>query len=349
MEIQSHNIHNRFQLNGFHFDREGLLQVAYSFVKEGEPYEWAIGRFLMDWMDDNDYIEAKTSGSTGEPKHIRLSKQSMVDSALATGDFFNVTVGDSALMCVSAEYIAGKMMLVRAFILGLDLYIVEPSSAPLAYDGRDYDFCAMVPLQAETSLKELHRIKTLLVGGAKISDKLKEKLKAIDSNIYETFGMTESITHFAAKDLRNDTYFRTLPGVEIRTDEHGCLHVRAPWLGEELTGNDVVRLVSDTEFDWLGRRDNVINSGGIKLFPEQIASLIDAKINRRFFVAGLPDDRLGEKVVLIIEGAPCELDKNIFEPLSNFQTPKETHFIPKFEETYSGKIIRKDTLQKLSL
>ena len=120
MEIQSHNIHNRFQLNGFHFDRDGLLQVAYSFVKEGEPYEWTIGRFLMDWMDDNDYIEAKTSGSTGAPKYIRLSKQSMVESALATGDFFNITVGDSALMCVSAEYIAGKMMLVRAFILGLE-------------------------------------------------------------------------------------------------------------------------------------------------------------------------------------------------------------------------------------
>lgn len=349
MEIHSHNIHNRFKLNGFHFDREGLLQVAYSFIKEGETYEWAIGRFLMDWMDDNSFIEAKTSGSTGEPKQIRLSKQSMVESALATGDFFNITVGDSALMCISAEYIAGKMMLVRAFILGLDLYIVEPSSTPLAYTDREYDFCAMVPLQAETSLNELHRIKTLLVGGAKISDKLKEKLKTVDTNVYETFGMTESITHFAAKNIRHDAYFKTLPGVEIRTDKNDCLHLRAPWLEEELTGNDVVHLISDTEFDWLGRKDNVINSGGVKLFPEKMASLIDSKIDRRFFIAGIQDERLGEKVVLFVEGDTYKIDSSVFEPLNKFEKPKEIRFVKNFVETYSGKIIRKDTIQKSGL
>ena len=135
METQStvhhKNVHNKFKLNGFHLDREDLCRVAYSFIKEGEAFEKPVGEFLIDWFDDKPYLEMTTSGTTGEPKVIKISKQSMVNSALATGDFFEIKPGDRALACLPVKYVAGKMMFIRAFILGLDMDFVAPSSHPL--------------------------------------------------------------------------------------------------------------------------------------------------------------------------------------------------------------------------
>ena len=146
-----------FKLDGFHLDREDLCRVAYSFIKEGEDFEKPVGHFLLDWFDDRPFIEMKTSGTTGEPKVIRIEKQAMVNSALATGDFFDLMPGNKALQCLPVKYIAGKMMFVRGFILGLDMDFVAPTSTPLFNNDTDYDFVAMVPLQAQHSLKELKK------------------------------------------------------------------------------------------------------------------------------------------------------------------------------------------------
>jgi Acyl-CoA synthetases (AMP-forming)/AMP-acid ligases II len=148
-------VHNKFKLNNYHFDNDGLKEVAYSFIKEGDFYEKAMGDFLLNWMDEKDYVEVSTSGSTGEPKVIRLSKQAMVHSAIATGDYFNLEPGDRALHCLPATYVAGKMMMVRAIILGLEMDLVTPSSHPLDTTHGNYDFCAMVPLQLSHSLAQL--------------------------------------------------------------------------------------------------------------------------------------------------------------------------------------------------
>ncbi len=198
------NVHNAFKLNGFHLNREDLCRVAYSFIKEGEDFEKPVGDFLLDWFDGKSFIEMHTSGSTGIPKIIRVEKQAMVNSALATGDFFELQAGNKALHCLPVKYVAGKMMFVRAMILGLDLEFVAPSSHPLRNVDGNFDFAAMVPLQAQNSISELHRIKKLIVGGAKINSALENQLIKLPTQVFETYGMTETISHIAAKSSRRE-------------------------------------------------------------------------------------------------------------------------------------------------
>ena len=215
-----HNVHNSFKLNGFHFNRESLLRVAYSFIKEGEDFEKPIGDFLLDWFDDKTYIDLQTSGTTGAPKMIRTSKQAMVESAIATADFFGLKPGNKALHCLPVKYIAGKLMFVRAFIIGLDMDFVAPSATPFQGDitDRKYDFIAMVPLQAKNSLKELNsNVKKVIIGGSMISKALQKDLLKIATKVYETYGMTETITHIAAREIKEKS-FTVLPEITISHD-----------------------------------------------------------------------------------------------------------------------------------
>ena len=225
-------IHNRFKLNGYNFSADELKEIGYDYIKEGVPYERTLGLFIMDWMDKEDYVNVKTSGSTGDPKMIQISKQAMVSSAIRTGDFFNVQIGDTALHCLPADFIAGKMMLVRAMILGLSLDLVQPTSNPMKDLYKPYDFVAMTPMQAHNSLDKLNQIKTMIIGGAPIFPKLLKKLVSLHENCYETYGMTETITHIAASKL---TYpkspFKALDGIHLGVDEEGCLVVDAPDTG----------------------------------------------------------------------------------------------------------------------
>lgn len=338
------NVHNKFKLNGFSFTKDDLLRVAYSFIKEGEKYEKPLGIFILDWFDPKPYLEMNTSGSTGAPKIIRIDKQAMVNSALATGDFFDLQPGQKVLHCLPTDYVAGKMMFVRAFILGLDMEFVAPSSHPLEGVRGDFDFCGMVPLQAKNSLKDLHRIKKLIIGGAKINKALEQELVTIPSQIYETYGMTETITHIAAKRV-GESAFKVLPNVKITTDDRNCLVIDAHKIsGEKIITNDLVDLVSDSQFVWKGRFDNVINSGGIKLIPEQIEEKLATLIPRHFFVYGQADELLGEKLVLYVEGEPMTIDDAIFEALDKYERPKEIVFIPEFKLTATGKIIRDQSM-----
>lgn len=336
------NVHNHFKLNGFHLDRDDLCRVAYSFIKEGEDFEKPVGDFLLDWFDSKSYIEMQTSGSTGNPKLIRVEKQAMVNSALATGDFFDLKSGDKALQCLPVKYVAGKMMLIRAMILGLDLEFVAPSSHPMTNNENDYDFVAMVPMQAQNSINELHKVKKLIVGGAKINKSLEnDLLKLNKTQVYETYGMTETITHIAAKRV-GEKAFTVLPDVTISYDDRNCLVIHAPKINDDvIVTNDLVELVNENQFLFLGRIDNVINSGGVKIMPEQVEHKLDGKIDRRFLIAPKEDAELGEKVVLIIEGESYDVDKSIFDTLDKYERPKEIIFISKIKETENGKLIRK--------
>lgn len=336
------NVHHRFRLNGFPLDRDDLCRIAYSFIKEGDDYEKYCGLFLLDWFDDKPDIEINTSGTTGTPKTIRVSKQAMVNSALATGDFFDLRPGDKALHCLPTKYIAGKMMFVRGFILGLDMEFAAPSANPLKYDDQRYDFAALVPLQAENSLKRLGNIRKIIIGGAKINPMLEKKLEKVNSKIYETYGMTETITHIAAKQV-GESAFTVLPNVTISYDDNNCLVIHAPRISDDvIVTNDLVELVNENQFVFLGRRDNIVNSGGIKLIPEQIEAKLAGKINARFFVAGIPDETLGEKLVLFVEGNEQPMPEDIFAGLGKYEKPKEVRFVAHFTETGSGKIKRKE-------
>src|SRR5690606_4887903 len=347
-------VHLRFKLNGLYFDREELKEVAFSFVREGAPYEKSIGDFLMDWLNNKEYLFVRTSGSTGTPKVIRLNKQHMVNSAIATGDFFGITVGDSALHCLPTEFIAGKMMLVRALILGLEIDLVEPSLNPMERIKKEYDFSAMIPLQLKNSLNKINQVKKLIVGGAYVPKTLIDAVQNVDTEIFETYGMTETVTHIAAKKInhftnteeKNNSYYELLPNIEISKEERDCLVINAPNISEEsIITNDIVELKSDKQFEWIGRYDNVINSGGVKLIPELIEAKISGVIPNRFFVIGKKDKELGEKLVLVVEGNT--LDKktiadsiNAITSLSKYEIPKEIILADKFNETENGKIIR---------
>lgn len=341
--IDHSKVHNKFKLNGHHLDRDDLCRVAYSFIKDGDDFEKPVGDFLLDWFDNKDYMALQTSGTTGSPKNLIVSKQAMANSAIATGDYFKLSPGDTVLNCLPVRYIAGKLMFIRAFILGLDMDFVAPSSNPLLRCSKTYDFCAMVPLQAQSSIDKLHFVKKLIIGGAPISKKLAAELLKITTTVYETYGMTETVTHIAIKRI-SEPFFEAMPNVTLSVDERSCLVIDAPnILQEKVITNDIVALESPKQFKWLGRYDNMINSGGIKFLPEAIEKKLASKIDRRYFISSQPDEILNEKIILIIEGEPFEIEDKIFKKLDKFEIPKNIYFLPKFKETHNGKIIRNET------
>ena len=339
------NVHNQFKLNGFHFNADDLQRVAYSFIKEGDDFEKPVGDFLLDWFNDKSYLETTTSGSTGISKIIRMDKQAMVNSAIASGDFFELSPGNKALHCLPVKYIAGKMMLIRAMILGLDLDFVAPSSHPIQ-DNNDtiYDFVAMVPMQAKHSLDKMNQVKKLIVGGVQMGKSLEKELLKFKTIVFETYGMTETITHIAARRI-GENAFSVLPNVTISSDDNKCLVIHAPKISDEkIMTNDLVELVDENQFIFLGRIDNIINSGGIKLIPEKIELQISKFIEERFFVYGKPDAEFGEKLVLVIEGEKRAVDTSFYDEMDKYERPKEIEFISKFKETPNGKVIRKDSI-----
>ncbi len=344
-------VHLKFRLNSNYYNAEELREVAYSLVKEGEPFEKTMGDFLMDWLDAKDYINVKTSGSTGQPKIMKVSKQAMVNSAIATGNYFKMKPGHTALLCLPTHYIAGKMMLVRAMILGLDLDFVDPTTQPVFDYGKKYDFCAMVPLQLKNTVGYVYNIKTLIIGGAAISRPLEQAVQGLKTKVYATYGMTETVSHIAVKAMNGKKkmdYFKVFPKVTISQDDRGCLVIDAPKVASErLVTNDVVKLHSASEFEVIGRIDNMVNSGGVKLFPEQIEAKLADQIKTRFFIASKPDADLGEKLILILESDSNQLDSAIFQELEKLEVPKIIYAIPKFKETATGKIQRKKTLKLL--
>lgn len=352
-------VHPQFSLLGVPFSEEAIVDAAYSMIKEGEPYEKDIGDFIMDWVSDLPMVTVQTSGTSGKPNKVKVTKKALVNSVLATGEFFNLKPGDRCLLCLPAAYIAGKMMLVRALVLGLDLYIVPPGSTPLAKGNKYYDFCAMVPVQVKESLGQLSRIGTLIIGGAPLPKPLEKVLKKTNTAIYETFGMTETLSHIAVrpvnipgKPVGQTDFFEALPGVKFESDHRDCLVIHVPHLRKSpVVTNDIVKLISETRFKWLGRADYAINSGGIKLFPETIEAKISDAVGKRFFLAGEPDDKLGERLVLYVEG---KVDKKKLsatlkshQGLKPFEVPRKIREIPSFVETESGKVHRSKTLNKI--
>jgi len=306
-----------------------------------------VNQFISEWYSSDDEMIIQTSGSTGKPKSISVKKKCMRNSAQLTGKTFNLKEGDTALLCIPMKYIAGKMMVVRALELGLDLKVVEPSSNPLNGIKEIVDFSAMVPFQLENSLNQLNKIKTLIIGGGQVSPKLVEKLQIESTQVYETYGMTETLTHVAIKPLNGPNIsdlFRALDGIHFEKDDRGCLAIHASALNPvPIVTNDLVELIDENSFRWLGRFDNVINSGGVKIIPELVeAKLLSIIPNNRFFINGESDESLGEKVVLVVEGNVIEIS---FDSLEKFEKPKEIYFISEFLETESGKIRRGETLK----
>ena len=290
----------------------------------------------------NDEIPVKTSGSTGTPKVILLPKKAMQKSAHLTVEFLQLEKGDTALLCLPVQYIAGKMMVVRALETGMKMICVEPKteiSIP-----QNVDFCAMTPMQAENSMEFLSQIQKLILGGAMVTDDLEKLLKSVPTRVFETYAMTETITHIAMRELNRDKAFQTLKDIQISQDERDCLVIKTPFFEEVIITNDVVEILSESQFKLKGRVDNVINSGGIKINPEEMENLLKPYISSPFVVHYVPDQKLGQKVVLVIESAseiPVDFPEDL---IPKNQQPKAVFYLSELPRTETGKFRRNDII-----
>jgi len=303
--------------------------------------------FLLQFTNKSPNIELYTSGSSGTPKVISVKKTQMIASAKMTCKFFNLSNNSTGLLCLPAKYIAGKMMIVRAIVSKMNLICVEPSKNPIKYLTQKVDFTAITPYQADEILKTIDKltlIKNIIIGGGKTPKLLINKLNKLPINIYETFGMTETLSHIALKQIAPKTQkqFTTLDDIEIEQGENNELIINANSLGvDKLVTTDVVELISNKEFIWKGRLDFIINSGGVKINPESIEAEIFAIIPNKFCIIGIPDVKLGEKVALVIESNPFDtshLKKQLKSILHSYRQPKEIVFHAQFPLTQSGKI-----------
>lgn len=340
-------------------------------------YENSTLRFCQHWLSGQDTFVVRTSGSTGRPKPISLSRQQMCASAHLTGKRLGLRHGDKALVCLSTEHIAGMMMLVRGFELGLKLTVITAARNPLAgfTEQTHFQFTALAPLQIQEIIKAtpnkvaiLNRMRAILLGGAAVADSLQAELQALTVPIYHTFGMTETASHIALRCLNGaqaSDYFEPLDGVELGIDWRGCLTICSAVSGHEtLHSNDRVELRADGCFRWLGRIDNVINSGGVKIQAEQVEKALATLFQslhggglaeRRFMIGPLPDPQFGQVVVAVIEGEPISSDiqiqirKELLERslLKRYEVPRCFYFMSRLLETPTGKIDRRANLQQL--
>ena len=349
------DIHPSFRLNGVPLGNDIETfgkQALQTFAPDGQSsaYGQDILDFIRRYTDDSDTLVCHTSGSTGKPKPIQLEKKRMETSARLTCQRFGLSEGVRALLCLPVSYIAGKMMIVRALVAGWHLEATVPSSRFLERTEGRFDFAAVVPLQLYESINDLHRVRTILAGGGNVSEGFLDKLKTMNLSgtvIYQSYAMTETITHVAIRELfpRFETCYTALEGVNFSLSPEDTLVVDAPAVANGLVvTRDVAELLDSRRFLWRGRADTVINSGGIKIFPEDTEAILSKAIPSNFFAAGIPDDRLGTRQVLFVEGRKedyPELEHFIAGHLDAYHRPRETVFIPRFPQTHSGKTNRK--------
>ncbi len=326
-------------LEGESYTRKGLLNYCAEQIKSPGVPVWKreVLEFIVLFMDPaGGAIAQKSSGSTGDPKSFKLSREAMLLSASRTLSFFKLQRGARVLLSLPVHYIAGKMMVVRALLGGLDLLLVEPSSRPLKKLSGSIAFAAMVPLQIEESLNHgdpLELISKLLIGGGELHPATRERLSLMTTpQVYESFGMTETYTHFALKRINgSDPYsdFKLLGGVRIGIDSRACLEVEVPGITSgSLITNDLVEINSQGDgFSWLGRFDNLINSGGIKIIPELLEEQIRECLGHECLILSEPDRKLGNSLALVVEfehnDPPLELWKDLLRnSLSTYEQPK---------------------------
>ena len=341
-------------MNDRKFDSpEELKSYASELTINGNEEDTSIGQFILEWLDEKDFIEVKTSGSTGVPKIISLQKKHVLNSAKATVNYFNLFENTKALLCLPSQYIAGKMMLVRAMMAGWDLHTVHPGKSPLKNIETNFDFTAMVPYQVFHSLEDLHKVKKIIIGGGSIPAKLEKQLQNEETLAFATYGMTETISHIAVRQINgkeNSNLFSALSKVKFSQTSNGCLKINAPEISEEVViTNDIVKLLSPTSFKFLGRIDNVINSGGVKIHPEELEKKLSLHIEIPFFISSEKDDAFGEQVILIVESTDTLQLKNFskaFETLSSYERPKKLYIVSKFLYTETDKI-RRSAVKKI--
>jgi len=304
--------------------------------------------FLDEWFSESPSVQVQTSGSTGVPKVMQVEKARMEASARMTCSFLGLKAGDRALLCMPLKYIGAKMVVVRSILWGLDLYCVNASSHPLRTLGFAPDFLAMTPAQVYSSLESEDEAALLeatghnIIGGGAIDAKLGARLRNFPNHVWSTFGMTETLSHIALRRLNGPAasdWYSPFEGVSLRLTEEGALAIHAPAVcAEEIVTNDIAELNEDGRFRILGRRDNVINSGGVKIQIEAVEAQLLPLMPCPFQITAAPDEHYGEVVAMLVEGKAQEdsLDE-IFAALHSYSRPKHVFFLPSLPRTGSGK------------
>ena len=340
---------NNIKVNGRLWRIEAYLEEAKN--KDAlADWESDFLSFLEQWTNTESFISVRSSGSTGKAKNIQISKKRMLASAAMTCQFFKLKPEDTALLCLSTKHIGGMMMVLRAIYAGLNLIPREANANPLQHLKEQIDFIAIVPYQAKSILSEnpsaLENIAHIIIGGGKVDYALQEALKQANVKAFSTFGMTETISHFALQEITKDDSYTCLPGIKIAQSTEGTLIVDAPeLLDKAITTNDLIELISAKQFRWLGRKDFAIESGGLKFIPEQIEKRLESKIPERFIITSRSHEQLNNEIILLIEGEQRTLDPKIFEGLSKYEKPKAIVFVPALIEVANGKIDRLTSAQ----
>jgi len=343
-------------INGQGYTEEELTLLIAEKLSSFNLPEWEVElfNFLKEWFSDSEIIHAQTSGSTGAPTPIELPKAVMIKSAQRTIEYFGLQGGNRILLSLPCRYIAGKMMAVRAIVGKMNLITVDPSSDFELLLNENFAFGAMVPnqvfklLESDSGKEKLEHIHNLLIGGSAISETLEAQISQLKSRIVSTYGMTETASHIAIRELSGEQHsdiYHCMPGISVTINDNECLQIHVPELQESLQINDVAEVISPTSFRILGRADDVIISGGIKYLPQSIERKLESLIDKRFVISSMPDEMLGEKLVLVIEGIPSEtegLQEKTAEILPPFERPKLVYFLANFPQTPNGKIKRNE-------
>lgn len=345
----------QFTINGQSFNQTDVLALAREQLIVAPEWESSHWKCILEWFSDDDQMWAKTSGTTGEPKPIALSKKAMMASAKATASYLYLPKNASVLLALPSAYIGGKMMIVRALVNGWQLHWIAPSARLNAPAGVAIDLVALTPHQVESTLINnpsfFDNIRTCLVGGAAVSETLREKLETLHTLFYATYGMTETTSHIALQLLNGpkaEHHFQTLPDVEVTLDNRGCLVVHAPLLAPHaLVTNDAAELLSNQTFRIRGRIDHVINSGGLKIHPVEVEKKLAQHLKVAFYIGSEASEKWGRQVVLHLESEPLQIadEKQLLNECRLLvlpqEMPKRVHYHTTLPRTETGKLIRR--------
>ena len=325
-----------------------------------QSWEADLFDFIRSWYSGCSDFTVRTSGSTGNPKMMTVQREDMLLSATFTLRFLHLEPGMKALLCLTAKFIAGKMMFVRAYAGSMDLFVTEPTSNPFNDLDHPVDFTAITPHQLASTLSDdrsfdkLGQIGRIIIGGASIDPAHLPRLSEIKGQVFSTYGMTESLSHIAMakiSDGKMDHFKLVSDQFKTSIDSRGCLIIHTPFShAPELITNDIIQPESDG-FTWKGRYDNIINSGGIKHFPEEIEKKLGDLMEDPFFIVGKPDPSLGEMVTLIIESEKKDLyqsesfRESLKMRLDRLELPREIILVNQFSYTENGKIDRLGSLK----
>lgn len=307
---------------------------------------------LYDWYcSDQQGLEVFTSGTTGKPQAILLSREAIIHSVELSIQFFELNSNTRILLCLPLDKVGGMMLAFRAFHCGAEICPVDPKNNPLEDLPADwhFDFASLVPKQFMAIQQDWHRIKQILLGGGPVSKELLHALKTYtsDTKVFHSYASTETLSHVALRELypQARVAYTALPGIHFSVNGESCLQIQAPDLGiSDLQTKDLVDLHSPTHFTWRGRKDHVVLSGGLKLYPEEIeAALIWPA---PFFLSSLPDPDLGEKMVLVMEDSDFkeELIPHLRKQLNGPKRPKAIVLVKELQYTSTQKIKREASL-----